>query len=79
MRKIYSKKEISDLTLGSANIFLAFEIILFLIYLFVPLFGGEFSFLALLVYGSCIGLALLFKFWAKKIRSEQDIRGCPFL
>ncbi len=68
MKKIYSRKEIADLTIGAANTALTFGIILFLIYLFVPLFGGEFSFFALVVYGGSIGFGLILKFWAKRIR-----------
>ncbi len=55
---------------GLGNVFLGLACLVLIPYLIAPLLGGKFSFLALIRYGSWIGMAFIMKYGSRYIRAE---------
>ena len=67
----YSSKEKHDIISGFANVFLGLGIILLVIHLLAPLFGGKLLIKALVIYGSWVGFALFMKYIAKESKEKK--------
>ncbi|MFH1769081.1 MAG: hypothetical protein ABH833_00245 [Parcubacteria group bacterium] len=74
----WSTNEIHDLLSGVANVFIALATLVLFVYILAPLFGGKFSFIALIYYGSWIGFSLCIKLEAKSIK-DRKIGGNKFI
>jgi hypothetical protein len=68
-KPIWSNKEAADIASGMGNIFLVLACLILLLYLVLPLFGGNFQPRALILYGSWIGMALIMKYGSRYIRA----------
>jgi hypothetical protein len=69
-----NKKEIYGMALVMTNLFLIFSLLMFIIYLIAPLMNGKLSAHALMAYASWIALALVGKFFIKRVINELTIR-----
>jgi hypothetical protein len=67
----YSTDEIHDMLKGVANISIGLAIILLIPFILAPLFGGNFSLMALMYYGTWIGFSLCVKLEAKNIKAKN--------
>ena len=61
------------------RLYLFLSILLFSIYLFAPLFGGQYHGKAVILYGSWIGLAITMIALLKKKQQEKSISLIEFL
>ena len=61
------------------NLFLFLSIILFVVYLIIPIIGGIFSSKALIIYGSWIGIAFAIKYIINKIKKNIKLKWYEFL
>jgi ABC-type dipeptide/oligopeptide/nickel transport system permease subunit len=74
-----NKDEYFKAVLLLMNAFLVFASILVAIYLVAPLFGGEFSVRAVIVYASWIGIAIVAKLFLRRIQKGQRIRAYEYV
>jgi hypothetical protein len=72
MRDFGKIKEVYAAVFVIANLFLIFSVIMFSIYLAAPLLGGKLSVIAVIHYGSWIGLAL-----GTRIITQAGRKGLP--
>ncbi len=68
-------EEVYGIVFHLANFWLIFSVIMFSIYLVIPLFGGKPSTIALINYGSWIGLALGLRIVAQRGRKGLPVRA----
>lgn len=74
-----NKAQIYSQAFALANLFLIFSVIMFSIYLVVPLLGGKLSVSALTHYGSWIFLALGMRIISQRVRRGLRIRAYEYL
>jgi len=74
-----NKEKIYNIASISLNFFLSIGTLIFLVYLFAPLFGGQLLINALILYGSWIGMAILLKFMVKRARKGLQIKQNEYI